>query len=766
MIAITARCTAAFGCLQLLVTAAASWRPGTPVTGSRLKEVLPLGVSFLLAAFTALHALQHVNVDVLVALQACTPIAAALAEWLFLASACQPRGVASGAVVLLSAAAVSPQLGYITRKGLLWLGCFFMSSTFYQTYSTYSANGTKFSTNWQVFHESLIGSALCLVLAMPHLLSITSVRGPAGLLLLVSCAMALAQSYTGWALRKALPSALPYQPHSILAQLLSVGLNLVVWGKHGSGMATTVLVGAVSLTSLIRTQTSQQATAALHASSSSGSSNSSVDGVNDDQFESKDKKLQRNPLQFWWGLVATATAVGALLWLLSAAMAAALHSSDPSLARARHQVEQEMRVVEQELQQLGAKAQQWEKQLESKVMDHNPLLGPRHATAGNATTPMFTLTSTILTEPGAHNGSGGSNSGDEYLARLRAVAKKPIRVVIMTALYWSIHPSLWQNCSLDGVPLNCDFTMDKSEANIRAADCLYYHIPAFASSPHAKAFPNQLRLAMSLESATYYKALADPHVMCQYDAEMSYRHCAQVINWYSLEGLDEMFELPLVPFEEKLHAIVYINRNCNPPSRRGEIIRELMALKGKVPVHAVSGCEHNKDWPPGNPSKRQVQSRYKFCVTMENSLAYDYVTEKVWDGLAAGCVPVYMGSSSALDMIPDRRGIILYDPAGKGNASTPTELDALMHEIGSDKARYEAMVAWKHKKPEEQPSELFKQLWKVRHTTGECFLCQFLARHRMNPKPKYTTCMFNETWMAAANQPIVPQPGCNEVNAG
>jgi hypothetical protein len=32
---------------------------------------------------------------------------------------------------------------------------------------------------------------------------------------------------------------------------------------------------------------------------------------------------------------------------------------------------------------------------------------------------------------------------------------------------------------------------------------------------------------------------------------------------------------------------------------------------------------------------------------MENSIRLDYITEKVWDALAAGCVPIYMGSSRA-----------------------------------------------------------------------------------------------------------------------
>lgn len=83
---------------------------------------------------------------------------------------------------------------------------------------------------------------------------------------------------------------------------------------------------------------------------------------------------------------------------------------------------------------------------------------------------------------------------------------------------------------------------------------------------------------------------------------------------------------------------------------------------------------------------------------MENSIVHDYVTEKIWDGLAAGCVPIYLGSNSIGSYVPDPKGIIVYDPKGKGNASTPEELDALLHSIGSNKTRYEEMVAWKSKK--------------------------------------------------------------------
>jgi hypothetical protein len=51
--------------------------------------------------------------------------------------------------------------------------------------------------------------------------------------------------------------------------------------------------------------------------------------------------------------------------------------------------------------------------------------------------------------------------------------------------------------------------------------------------------------------------------------------------------------------------------------------------------------------------------KYKFCVAMENSIRQDYMTETLWDGLMAGCIPIYMGSSNAPQIIPDPNSVIV-----------------------------------------------------------------------------------------------------------
>ncbi len=66
--------------------------------------------------------------------------------------------------------------------------------------------------------------------------------------------------------------------------------------------------------------------------------------------------------------------------------------------------------------------------------------------------------------------------------------------------------------------------------------------------------------------------------------------------------------------------------------------------------------------PPAFPSyrgrfpgpKRDVLARARFCICYENVRGSPgYLTEKIFDCLASGCVPVYMGAVDALTPIPD-----------------------------------------------------------------------------------------------------------------
>jgi alpha-1,4-fucosyltransferase len=77
------------------------------------------------------------------------------------------------------------------------------------------------------------------------------------------------------------------------------------------------------------------------------------------------------------------------------------------------------------------------------------------------------------------------------------------------------------------------------------------------------------------------------------------------------------------------------------------LVRQLQQL-GTDMVASFGRCANNAAWPEGwEKDKHHVSQMHKFCIAMENNLGDDYVTEKVWDCLRAGAVPVYYGAKNA-----------------------------------------------------------------------------------------------------------------------
>ena len=60
--------------------------------------------------------------------------------------------------------------------------------------------------------------------------------------------------------------------------------------------------------------------------------------------------------------------------------------------------------------------------------------------------------------------------------------------------------------------------------------------------------------------------------------------------------------------------------------------------------------------------KREAISNYMFYLAFENSIETGYVTEKLFDGLIAGTVPIYLGSApDAKKLIPHPKAVIFLE---------------------------------------------------------------------------------------------------------
>lgn len=157
---------------------------------------------------------------------------------------------------------------------------------------------------------------------------------------------------------------------------------------------------------------------------------------------------------------------------------------------------------------------------------------------------------------------------------------------------------------------------------------------------------------------------------------------------YSLKGVDrsklrklywpQPHKDVLLPFwnqSDRMRRMVMINGNHKPTSFAGELyskrIEALAALGklGKVDLYG-RGWERwwsrNSMWVPywrhkgalmaiykgSCPSKYEVLSRYEFALCFENMAMKGYITEKIFDCLYAGTIPIYLGATDIADLIP------------------------------------------------------------------------------------------------------------------
>lgn len=157
---------------------------------------------------------------------------------------------------------------------------------------------------------------------------------------------------------------------------------------------------------------------------------------------------------------------------------------------------------------------------------------------------------------------------------------------------------------------------------------------------------------------------------------------------YSLEGVDQSklrklyWPQPYLGVIEKywfntdrLNKIVVINGNHKPRTRAGELYsKRIKAMAELASLDAVDlyGRGWDRWWSRSSfwipywlnrrklmsiyrgecPSKYEVLGKYRYCLCFENMEMTGYVTEKIFDCLYAGTIPLYWGAPDIDLLIP------------------------------------------------------------------------------------------------------------------
>lgn len=236
-------------------------------------------------------------------------------------------------------------------------------------------------------------------------------------------------------------------------------------------------------------------------------------------------------------------------------------------------------------------------------------------------------------------------------------------------------------------------------ATFGSANAVVFHLPQVVNIRNVPKPPGQVWVGVTAECDVNYPRQADPGLLSCLDVVASYHQDSDFpINYTAPGRLREML-LPAPPKSDDALVCAFIS-NADPRSNRGARVLE---LQRHLPVH------HYGRWPathgralPGRAAKLDVLRRYRFALAFENAVAHDYVTEKWFDCLLAGCVPVYFGAPNVAEFAPARDS---YIDAREFDAAT---LAQQLRDAAASEARYAGYFAWKHRPLPTSFAQLFE----------------------------------------------------------
>ncbi len=247
--------------------------------------------------------------------------------------------------------------------------------------------------------------------------------------------------------------------------------------------------------------------------------------------------------------------------------------------------------------------------------------------------------------------------------------------------FWPLLPDLIPGCS-------CRYRVTRDRNELPTADAVVFHMPTLRVDVPDEQSPHQMWVAWSMESDINYPLLANERFMSQFDLTMTYRRDSDI--WAPYIDPDTIARL-MQPPESKTERgpAVYFASNSATTLGRDAYVT---ALRQYIDVDSYGRALRNKTLviDNGRETKLSTIARYKFNLAFENSISKDYVTEKFFDPLIAGSVPVYWGAPEIDDFAPARRCFI-----NVADYESPEHLASYLKFLDSNEQEYAKYLTWK-----------------------------------------------------------------------
>jgi hypothetical protein len=258
-----------------------------------------------------------------------------------------------------------------------------------------------------------------------------------------------------------------------------------------------------------------------------------------------------------------------------------------------------------------------------------------------------------------------------------------------------IYQGLWDDLPVaDPDDCGCEIWYDRSRWE--DADAIVFHLPELRVSrfPPRK-LPGQFWVAWCMESEAHYPMLTRrAELGVVFDVWMTYQRDSDVWCPYFGRGMIPSLQAPPVAKTAARPAAAFISSPYDRSGRRAlldELMREMpVDSYGKINRNRpVAVSELSRDGP--RSAKQQTIARYKFTFAFENAISRDYVTEKFFDPLLAGSVPVYLGAPNVEEFAPGRQCFI-----DASHFDTPQALARYLMQLDADENAYAVYLRWKN----------------------------------------------------------------------
>ena len=266
----------------------------------------------------------------------------------------------------------------------------------------------------------------------------------------------------------------------------------------------------------------------------------------------------------------------------------------------------------------------------------------------------------------------------------------------MLVLFWtkirrtkfSIYDQLRMDELLQILPCDIHITYDRDKMSV--ADVVVFNLPFLYRELEGdlEKPEHQIWVAWSYESEVNYPWMFSDELKDIFDLWMTYHLDSDIVLPYYDYTFKEKLFTP--PCEKTKDVCMFISSPVNK-SHRLEYISELIEY---LPIDSYGNWRRNcvLDEDKGYITKLDIIKQYKFTIAFENAVSQDYVTEKFFEPLTVGSVPIYLGAPNIETFSPGEHAFI-----DVRDYASPKDLADDIMRYCRDISRYDSLLEWKRK---------------------------------------------------------------------